>query len=118
MVARHCSDRRLQKELLLQLETIPTVSQQLNVVAAVKASSGRRDAEKQVEVCTNNLIKCIQRALKCAESCSLRWMSEPSDILATSIPKGVLQKVAYQQSAFQSVRFKRKIYRPKITSQN
>ena len=72
-IADNCSDRSLKLNLQRAMESLPTLSTQLKILGAVKATASKdRDSERQLIICTRNLAQSVKNTLNCAESCSLR----------------------------------------------
>ena len=68
-----CTDKRLCDQLQVGLMHINSLSRQLKIVVAVKASSPfDRDSDVQMLTCVRNLSKSLKMALRDAVSCSLR----------------------------------------------
>lgn len=68
-----CTDKVLAKQLSQAMESIETLSQQLKIVAAVKAAHPKDpDSEKQLILCSTNLMNAVKRALAASEAASIR----------------------------------------------
>lgn len=68
-----CTDKRLVAQLRTTALRMTTISQQLKIIAAVKASSSN-DGDKDVQLVTTcqNLMSTIKQALRDSVVCSLR----------------------------------------------
>jgi hypothetical protein len=76
-LVNHCKDKVLSKQLSSLLGRIETLSQQLKIVAAVKASNpADRDKGSQLIQCTTNLVIALKACLKSCVSASLRSSHE------------------------------------------
>lgn len=74
-VADACKDKVLKLQVMQALESIPTITMQLKIVAAVKAAEPKDlDSEKQLIILSQNLMKSIQTSLKATEVASIRVM--------------------------------------------
>jgi vinculin len=72
-IADNCSDKRLRAQLLQALERIPFLSQQLKIVAAVKAANPLDlDSDKQLITCAQNLMNAVKATVQASESASIR----------------------------------------------
>ncbi|KAL7753369.1 hypothetical protein RI367_001144 [Sorochytrium milnesiophthora] len=72
-IANRCTDLSLRKNLLRSTERLPTLSQQLKILVAVKASAARDvDQERQLIVCVQNLMAAVKDVLNGCESASIR----------------------------------------------
>lgn len=72
-----CTDKRLRLQIQSSAARLTTLSQQLKIVAAVKASSlGDNDAAVQLISCAQNLVGSIKMALRDCVSCSIRARKE------------------------------------------
>ncbi|KAI9216473.1 Vinculin family-domain-containing protein [Blastocladiella britannica] len=74
MLAAACSDKRLRADLLAVAGRLPTLTQQLKILASVRASAGPRDAdsERQLVTCANNLMLAVKELLGKSEAASIR----------------------------------------------
>jgi vinculin len=79
-IADACKDKSLKLQVLQSLESIPTLSTQLKIIAAVKATEGsKRESEKTLVLCCQNLMKSIETALKSSEVASIRVLRSGGD---------------------------------------
>ena len=94
-----CTDQILKKQLLLAIETISTLSTQLKIVAAVKASEQTSttdsDSEKQLVLCCQNLMNAIKVTIKASESASLRTFKKAG---TTMIAMVKFKKALYKKA--------------------
>lgn len=95
-VAESCSDKVLKLNIQRAMESLPTLSTQLKILGAVKATAHKdRDSERQLIICAKNLATAAKNTLNCAESCSIRT-------------RKMLGKTASATKAF--VKFRRILY--------
>ncbi|KAI9206152.1 Vinculin family-domain-containing protein [Polychytrium aggregatum] len=72
-LAGHCTDRRLRNQLQSTTDRIQSLSSQLKIVTAVKASApGDADRDDQLIGCATNLMASVLACLRECESASLR----------------------------------------------
>ncbi|KAL5267420.1 hypothetical protein ACHWQZ_G004455 [Mnemiopsis leidyi] len=85
MISKNCPDKRLVMSLANSMEPIGMLSQQLNIIASVKASAtGKYNEEAEVEademltINAQNLMKSVRDTVRASEACSVRMMSNPN----------------------------------------
>ncbi|KAI9168609.1 hypothetical protein H9P43_007982 [Blastocladiella emersonii ATCC 22665] len=74
-LANACTDRRLRLDLLAAANRVPTLSQQLKILASVRASAGANvegDSERQIVTCAQNLLVAVKDVLGKSEAASIR----------------------------------------------
>ncbi|KNE69624.1 hypothetical protein AMAG_20008 [Allomyces macrogynus ATCC 38327] len=73
-IVNQCTDKRLRTALARSADLIPTLAQQLKILASVKASSPANDldAERGLVVCAQNLMTAVRDVLRHAEAAALR----------------------------------------------
>ncbi|KAJ3370801.1 hypothetical protein GGF31_003827 [Allomyces arbusculus] len=73
-IVDQCTDKRLRTALARSADLIPTLAQQLKILASVKASSPANDldAERGLVVCAQNLMTAVRDVLRHAEAAALR----------------------------------------------
>ncbi|ORX60207.1 Vinculin/alpha-catenin [Piromyces finnis] len=87
-LAELCTDKRLKMQLLNTVERLNTLSQQLRVVTAVKASNPRDlDTDNQLFSCATNLTETMKRLLRDSEAASVRCNFKTTGLAALSIIK-------------------------------
>ena len=97
-IQTECTDQVLKSQLAAPLESISSVAVQLKIVTAVKASeSSDEDSEKQLVLCSKNLMHAVKSAIKYAESASLRMAALPPNSLTKFHPLK-FRKVVYLRS--------------------
>eukprot|EP00800_Vazella_pourtalesii_P014643 TRINITY_DN3760_c0_g1_i6.p1 TRINITY_DN3760_c0_g1~~TRINITY_DN3760_c0_g1_i6.p1 ORF type:complete len:830 (-),score=193.67 TRINITY_DN3760_c0_g1_i6:136-2625(-) len=86
-VAKHCTDKRMKRNLEDVLSKIPTISTQLKIVAAVKAasiSSGDlerdQEASEMLTINAENLMDSILQVIRATESASIRVPPEKAEL--------------------------------------
>ncbi|KAJ3332633.1 hypothetical protein HDU76_013588 [Blyttiomyces sp. JEL0837] len=83
-LSEKCSDRRLRVQLSGTLDRVVTLSQQLKIVAAVKASAPNdTDRDSQLIACAQNLMMAAKSCIRESEASSLRVGSSSS---GSSVP--------------------------------
>jgi len=87
-LAELCTDKRLKMQLLNTVDRLNTLSQQLRVVTAVKASNPRDlDTDNQLFSCASNLTETMKRLLRDSEAASVRCNFKTSGTAALAIIK-------------------------------
>jgi len=87
-LAELCTDKRLKMQLLNTVDRLNTLSQQLRVVTAVKASNPRDlDTYNQLFSCASNLTETMKRLLRDSEAASVRCNFKTSGNAALAIIK-------------------------------
>jgi len=87
-LAELCTDKRLKMQLLNTVDRLNTLSQQLRVVTAVKASNPRDlDTDNQLFSCATNLTETMKRLLRDSEAASVRCNFKTSGTAALAIIK-------------------------------
>jgi len=87
-LAELCTDKRLKMQLLNTVDRLNTLSQQLRVVTAVKASNPNDlDTDNQLFSCASNLTETMKRLLRDSEAASVRCNFKTSGTSALAIIK-------------------------------
>jgi len=87
-LAELCTDKRLKMQLLNTVDRLNTLSQQLRVVTAVKASNPRDlDTDNQLFSCASNLTETMKRLLRDSEAASVRCNFKTGGTAALAIIK-------------------------------
>jgi len=87
-LAELCTDKRLKMQLLNTVDRLNTLSQQLRVVTAVKASNPKDlDTDNQLFSCASNLTETMKRLLRDSEAASVRCNFKTSGTAALAIIK-------------------------------
>jgi len=87
-LAELCTDKRLKMQLLNTVDRLNTLSQQLRVVTAVKASNPNDlDSDNQLFSCAFNLTETMKRLLRDSEAASVRCNFKTSGTAALAIIK-------------------------------
>ncbi|ORX82343.1 Vinculin/alpha-catenin [Anaeromyces robustus] len=87
-LAELCTDKRLKMQLLNTVDRLNTLSQQLRVVTAVKASNPNDlDTDNQLFSCAFNLTETMKRLLRDSEAASVRCNFKTSGTAALAIIK-------------------------------
>jgi len=87
-LAELCTDKRLKNQLLNTVDRLNTLSQQLRVVTAVKASNPKDlDTDNQLFSCASNLTETMKRLLRDSEAASVRCNFKTSGTAALAIVK-------------------------------
>jgi hypothetical protein len=88
-----CSDKALKAQLTQAMERMETLSTQLRIVTAVKIAEARDvDSERQLVLCSQNLMNAVKTMLKASEAASLRSMSSAATVATAAIK---FRKVLY-----------------------
>lgn len=81
-IADACSDKILTANVLKGVENMTMVSQQLKIVAAVKAAEPKDpDSEKQLILCSQNLMNAVKRTLTSCEVASIRAFRQAANVV-------------------------------------
>jgi len=82
MISKNCPDKRLVMSLSNSMEPMGMLSQQLNIIASVKASAcGKYDESAEVEademltINAQNLMKSVRDTVRASEACSVKMLS-------------------------------------------
>jgi len=87
-LAEVCTDKRLKMQLLNTVDRLYTLSQQLRVVTAVKASNPKDlDSDNQLFSCASNITESMKRLLRDSEAASVRCNFKTSGTAALAIIK-------------------------------
>jgi hypothetical protein len=101
-----CNDKRLRTAMMQSAEFLPTLAQQLKIMAAVRATAPGNDidSQRQLESVVSNFIKAIKDVLRRAEAASLRTSTtaSPTAIRAASKFKRNLYKGKNNSKSFES----------------
>eukprot|EP01135_Chromosphaera_perkinsii_P011697 Nk52_evm20s2474 gene=Nk52_evmTU20s2474 len=91
VIAKHCSDKRLKVQLLTLQERIPSIGQQLKIIAGVKAASpADSGTDEQLIVCAQNLVSSVKNVVGGCEAACIKLMpTAPESIKAIRWKKKV-----------------------------
>ncbi|XP_063685744.1 vinculin-like isoform X7 [Bolinopsis microptera] len=85
MISKNCPDKRLVMSLANSMEPIGMLSQQLNIIASVKASASGKyneaaevEADEMLTINAQNLMKSVRDTVRASESCSVKMLSNPA----------------------------------------
>ncbi|KAI3633133.1 hypothetical protein MIR68_009208 [Amoeboaphelidium protococcarum] len=94
-VKDNCTDKSLKLQLSQAMERMQTLSVQLKIVAAVKIAEPKDiDSEKQLILCSQNLMAAVKSMLKASEAASLRAFKTTANVAVAMIK---FRKVLYKK---------------------